>query len=296
MRETASPSLSERTTLRLGGKALAELVLERREDLDALPGRLLAIGGKPVWLGRGSNILALSGELPISLVRVAFAWGPEVLGVKNGKVLVKVPAGLPMPALLNFCLKKGLAGLEGLAGIPGTAGGAVAMNAGSFGTSTANFLHSLTAVAGSSLKTYKINELRPEYRRLAFPGQSENPLVIEIIFALTEAPKGVIFKLTRQNFLKKKSRQPLSAWSAGCAFKNPVSGPTAGELLDALGFRGMSRGGMAFSEKHANFLVNEGKGEPEAAIDLLRTARDRASERFGVWLEPEIRMLPCPSL
>ena len=136
MREIMRPSLAERTTLRLGGTAIAELILEDAADLAALPERLRALGGSPLILGAGSNILARDGELPLVLLRPRFMRGPEIAGGKDGKILVRVGAGVPLPRLLRFCAGHGLSGLEGLVGIPGSVGGAVAMNAGSFGTET----------------------------------------------------------------------------------------------------------------------------------------------------------------
>ena len=131
MREIPRPSLAERTTLRLGGTAIAELVLEDAADLAALSGRLRALGGSPLILGAGSNILARDGDLPLVLVRPRFMQGPDIVGEKDGKILVRVGAGVPLPRLLRFCVAQGLSGLEGLVGIPGSVGGAVAMNAGS---------------------------------------------------------------------------------------------------------------------------------------------------------------------
>ena len=133
MRETPAPWLAPRTTLRVGGTALAEIVLERLEDVPLLGERLRALGGTPLVLGAGSNILAQDGELPLVLVRPQLTHGPEIVGEAGGKVLVRAGAGVPLPRLLRFCAVHGLSGLEGLVGIPGSVGGAIAMNAGAHG-------------------------------------------------------------------------------------------------------------------------------------------------------------------
>ena len=98
----------------------------------------------------------------------------------------------------------------------------------------------------------------------------------------------------RHNFFKKKSKQPVTAWSAGCVFKNPTPEMSAGRLLDEAGFKGRQLGGMAFSTLHANFLINEGKGSATAALALLQEARQAVRQRFGIELEPEVRIVPCP--
>ena len=143
MREMPAPFLAPRTTLRVGGTAIAELILERSEDLYLLPDRLKVLGGTPLVLGAGSNILAQDGELPLVLIRPFFSDGPVIVGEHEGKVLVRAGAGVPMARLLRFCAVNGLSGLEGLVGIPGSVGGAVAMNAGSHGTETCKNIYNI---------------------------------------------------------------------------------------------------------------------------------------------------------
>lgn len=297
MREIPAPLLAERTTLRLGGTAIAELVLETYEDVQALGERLAALGGEPLFLGRGSNLLALDGELPLVLVRPQFLTGPEVIGSRGGKTLVRAGAGVPLPRLLRFCAANGLSGLEGLTGIPGSVGGAVAMNAGSFGVETCDRVERLKIALDGRILDVDASALRAGYRTLAIGGvgeaQKSDFLVLEAIFGLTPDTKDGIAKRMRLNFFEKKSKQPVTAWSAGCAFRNPAPGVAAGKLLELAGFRGRRLGGMAFSSLHANFLVHEGGGSAEAALTLLSEARETVRRRFGHELEPEVRIVPC---
>ena len=89
---------------------------------------------------------------------------------------------------------------------------------------------------------------------------------------------------------RKKATQPVNARSAGCVFKNPP-GKSAGMLLDQAGFKGRRVGNMAFSELHANFLVNLGGGRSAEALELLDTARATVLDRFGERLETEVIIL-----
>lgn len=66
----------------------------------------------------------------------------------------------------------------------------------------------------------------------------------------------------------------MTAWSAGCVFKNPAQDMPAGKLLELTGYKGKKLGGMAFSTLHANFLINEGRGSAEAALTLLHEAKE----------------------
>ena len=127
------PWLKKRTTLRLGGKAIAEVVLRAREDLDELPSLLARLGGAPLVLGRGSNILAKDNDLPLLVVTPAFNKPCEIVAQDESSVLLDVQGYTALPALLKNLAERGLSGLEGLSGIPGTVGGAIAMNAGSYG-------------------------------------------------------------------------------------------------------------------------------------------------------------------
>lgn len=292
MREILNPDLSQRTTLRIGGRALVELIIEREEDLFALPEKLKMLGGKPFWIGRGSNLLAKDGTLPLALVRLAINEQPKIIGREGNKVSVSIGAGFGLPGLLRFALRNSLADLEGLCGIPGSVGGAVAMNAGSFGQETANCLKEVVIWTGKEIKSYKINELHATYRNISFPGQDENVLVLKAIFTLTMSKKHDIFKQMNHNFFEKKFRQPVGAHSAGCVFKNPEKNLPAGMLLDKAGMKNKSLGGMAFSAKHANFLINTGKGTAGQALELLAQARDAVKSEFGLTLENEVKIIP----
>ncbi len=293
MREIARPLLSERTTLRLGGPALAELLPETEEDALALPERLRRWGGRPFVIGAGSNLLAQDGELGLTLIRPRFCEGPEVTGEEDGRVLVRVGSGAPLPRLLRFCAAEGLSGLEGLAGIPGSVGGAVSMNAGSYGTETCRLLRSVRVLVDGTVREVPETAIDYGYRscKLPFEGGSMPPLILSATFGLTRTQRNVITSLLRHNFFKKKSTQPVTAWSAGCVFKNPPGAASAGKLLDEAGFRGRRLGGMAFSEMHANFLINEGKGSASAALALIDEAAEAVRRRFGIALKMEVRIV-----
>ncbi|MDD4701697.1 MAG: UDP-N-acetylmuramate dehydrogenase [Desulfovibrio sp.] len=293
MREIASPQLAQRTTLRLGGTAIAELILDSAEDVARLPRRLRALGGQPVIIGAGSNLLAQDGDLPLVLVRPDFMQGPEVVGEEDGKVLVRVGAAVPLPRLLRFCAGQGLSGLEGLIGIPGTVGGAVAMNAGSFGVETCTKINNIQVASNGEILTATAAALQYAYRSLHIGDKKNDFIVLEATFGLTRAASDGISNCMRHNFFEKKSKQPVTALSAGCVFKNPTPDMPAGKLLDQAGFKGKKLGGMAFSSLHANFMINEGRGSAKAALALLQEAREAVRERFGIKLELEVRIVPC---
>ena len=305
MREEAGADLSGLTTLGMGGTCALALSLDSREDLPAFEARRKELGLPCEVLAKGSNILAREGRHELVLVRPCFADAPALAGAEaagaaagdwpEGTVFATCGAGVALPRLLAFLRDAGLSGMEGLAGIPGSVGGAVAMNAGSFGCETGACLASAEVWTGGALVRIPRQDLEFGYRHFAVKGTQDPVLVVSATFALTPAPSSGIAERMEANLLAKKSRQPVTARSAGCVFKNPPEGPSAGILLDKAGFRGRSRGGVALSEMHANFLVNRGGGRAEDAFALLGEAREAVLAKFGVALEFEVRVLPCRS-
>ncbi len=305
------PKLAERTSLRLGGTALAEVRMTRLADLDALPDCLARLGGEPVVLGYGTNILAHDGELPLVIMSSNFVGedeqGPKILGDVEidgaPHTLVTVPASMSLPRLLARLAVWGLSGLEGLAGVPSSVGGAVAMNAGSYGCEMGPSLHSVT------IFTPRLGIVRLQRGEFSFAYRQFKPycvsgtewfMVASIELALQRAPSQSIKARMRECHEKKRSTQPIWAHSAGCVFRNPVNeagiSVSAGKLLDEAGMRGVSLGHMAMSEVHANFLVNNAHGYEGRSADafaLLDMAKERVYDKFAIMLECEVKVLPC---
>lgn len=297
MREVRNPSLSAITTLGLGGTCSLELTVSSRDDLAAMDDRLRELGLPVYVVGRGSNIFGLDGSHEAVLVRPAFTDGPAVLGdeTADGGVLVSCGAGISLPVLLAFLREKGLSGMEGLAGIPGTVGGAVAMNAGSFGTSMAESLDSVEIWSGGRLVRLTPDACETGYRHFRPRGLAGSFLVVSAVFRLSRSTSQDVAAGMQHNFQMKKSRQPITARSAGCVFRNPACGVSAGALLERAGFRGRRKGSVALSEQHANFLVNLGGGTSAEALALLEEARTAVRAMAGVELDFEVRFLPCLS-
>ena len=298
LRVLRAPSLASLTTLRLGGQALALVLIEHEGALSALPDLLKVLGGRAAVLGRGSNILAADGELPLVLLAFSPSFqqreGLRILDEDEATVRAAIPASLPLPLTLENLAKLGLGGLSGLVGIPGTLGGAVAMNAGSFGREIKDQLLGVRVFFPSlGLLTLPASELELGYRSFTFKDPALRALdwnlIIEAEFRLPRATPGEIRLHMRECLARKRVSQPLALPSAGCVFKNPPH-DAAGRLLEEAGYKGRAVGGMAFSSLHANFMVNTGRGTAQEAFTLLHEAREAVRSIHGISLETEVKI------
>ncbi len=288
---TQHPDMSRLTTLRLGGNALALAVVRGADGLEELGRRLPGLGGKPFALGFGSNLLPAGGEAGLTLVQAANVSAPEFLPQADSKTLVRVGAGFGLPRLLGLCQRAGLAGLEGLTGVPGRVGGAVAMNAGSYGVEMGQLIHRVRLwTPERGLFWREAAECSFGYRHFDAGTGSAFTLVWEVELLLASDAPAAIRQRMEEVYSKKKATQPVTAKSAGCVFKNPA-GASAGKLLDEAGMKGKRLGGMAFSPMHANFLVNEGGGTSAQALELMELGRAAVKRQFGVELQTEVVVL-----
>lgn len=240
-------------------------------------------GGEPFRvLGGGSNLMAADGPLPFGVVHLQRLGG----SARWSGATVEVDADVPIPALVADSVRRGLKGLEGMGGIPGATGGAVIMNAGSFGSDMAHVIKAVALIeAGRGLTWHPASDFTFAYRHSDVTGTGV------VAGCRLEMQTGDAEEI-KSRYLEVKAvregSQPFRAATAGSVFKNPP-GAYAGKILDDLGFRGKRRGNACLSEKHANFLVNLGGATFADAFGLCEEARDAASAS-GVALEYEMEV------
>jgi len=218
-------------------------------------------------LGQCNNVLIGPKHPPLMILGKDF----DYIKIEDG--LLCIGAATPGGKLLSFCKKHDIAHFELLPKLPGNIGGMIKMNAGLKEFEIFNYLHSITTQKGEILK----KDIPHGYRWTDFDG-----IVFEARF---EIHKG-FNEEHLQMFKKMRDNQPTDP-SAGSCFKNPEA-DAAGRLIQEVGLKGHRIGDMAFSQKHANFLVNLGEGSFNEAIALIRLAQKKVYEKFGIWLENEI--------
>lgn len=288
--EIISP-LSRRTSMGIGGTPTAEVRVFDLGKIDALPG-LLERTGLPVHiLGAGSNILAQDGLAPFAILTLETGLLPEVTGKAGELTLVRCGSDTALPVLLAKLASFGLAGLSGLAGIPGSVGGAVAMNAGSFGVEIGDYVHSVQVFSPKlGLVDLPADHFTFNYRHTALNNHEGWFLIVSVTFALTAGKREEILEHARACLIEKKAKQPLGQRSAGCVFKNPSKDAPAGKLLEEAGMKLERLGGVMFSDIHANFMVNTGYGLFRDALELIKRAQERVLAMSGWKLDLEVRL------
>lgn len=233
------------------------------DDCETLPNDYYLIGSC-------NNILI--GTQPPPLVKLSKKY--DYIKIEGNTL--KIGAATPSGKIASFCKKHNIANFEFVSHLPGTLGGLVFMNAGLKEYEIFNNLISISTCDGELNK--KEIDFGYRFTNISSP-------ILEATFELTCG-----FDETKVEMFKKmRSNQP-STPSAGSCFKNPDA-DYAGRLIEEVGLKGVLKGGMSFSEEHANFLVNNGNGTFLDAIFLIQEAQKRVYEKFKIWLECEIAVL-----
>jgi len=240
-------------------------------------------------IGAGSNLLVSDAGLE-GLTLCQRRLQGAVLDGTSG--LVEAQAGEPIPTLARRAARAGLSGLEWSVGIPGTVGGAVVMNAGAQGGCVADSLVSVTVVdpaRGTEPFVVEAADLAFAYRHSRL--QQEPLVVLSARFQLEPGHYPArVGERTSANLHSRTSTQPYQQPSCGSVFRNPEP-RKAGQLIEALGLKGLSIGGAQVSPLHANFIVNTG-GATAAQIDqLIAEVQRRVVAAHGIVLHPEVQRL-----
>ena len=283
-RVRAAESLARHTSFRIGGPADVLAVPDDAAELGLVVAAAAAHGMPCTLLGAGSNLLVADGGIAGVVVKLGpgfrrLDWHPG--GVVAG-------AAVQLGKLARAAVERGLAGLEHAEGIPGTVGGAVFMNAGAYGGDVSGAIESVEGVdAAGTVRTLSAEALAFGYRRADLP---PGFVVTAVHFRLTPDDPETLAARLRTIRDRRVASQPHGAANAGSIFKNPA-GDHAGRLIEAAGLKGRRIGRARISERHANFIVNEG-GAAAADVQALMAEAQRAVwEWNGVWLEPEIRLV-----
>lgn len=272
------------TSFKIGGRADIFVMPETIGQLAFVVSSCHENGIDLLVMGNGSNLLVSDGGIGGCVVSTKALRG---IGFADGEIHAQ--AGLTMKELARFALSRELAGLEFADGIPGTVGGGVFMNAGAYGGEMAQvFLRAEVINPAGELITMGLDEMDFAYRQCAV--QKNGMIIAGAAFALMPGNRTEILTKINDFNGRRKEKQPLEYPSAGSAFKRPP-GHFAGKLVQDAGLAGHKIGGAQISEKHCGFIINTGGATAADVMALLDYTKNTVMEKFGIELEPEIKIV-----
>ena len=249
---------------------------------------------EPVYfVGLGSNLLVRDAGLRGTVIFAHGALKQLRACADGGEVYAE--AGVASPRVARFAARHDLTGAEFLAGIPGTVGGALAMNAGCYGSETWDIVarvHTMDRTGEERVRTPHDYEIAYRHVRLK-PDVEAHPSeewFVAATFDLQPGSGKESINKIKELLSKRIASQPLSQPNAGSVFRNPP-GKYAAQLIEACGLKGHAIGGALISPKHANFIVNSGKARAADIEALIELAQSAVKKKFGIELEREVRII-----
>jgi len=275
-------SLSKHTSWKVGGPADIFFTPKNRDDLSQF---LRLNHDKSItWLGNGTNVLVRDGGIRGAVISTR-KYLNEIK--KEADNIFRVEAGASCMDLALFAEKHQLGPAAFFSGIPGSIGGALTMNAGSFGYETWDFVESVEVIDKKGMIHHlDPNDFSFSYRTVNFPFPLWF-LSCRMKFPNSEITTKSELKELRDQRIK---TQPLSEDTCGSVFKNPEKGH-AGDFIERAGLKGHRIGGSSISTKHANFIVNEGNATSANIEDLIKHVQSAVNTKFDVNLETEVRII-----
>lgn len=241
-------------------------------------------------IGGGSNTVFATQTVNKFVIRNQY-FDFEIIVETDTTADIRVSSGLPISMLINKTIEKGLEGFEYHQGLPGSVGGAIYMNS----KWTKPLMYFGDALVSATLLDKEGNEktVERDYFNFAYDFselQNTKELLVDAVFRLKKGNQEVLKQRAAEALAYRKDTQPFGVASSGCMFQN-VDGKSAGELIDKAGLKGARVGDFVVSEKHANFIINDGDGKVEDLKKLLEIIKLKVKEVHGVELKEEVRII-----
>lgn len=278
------------TTYRVGGAAALFVEVADDADLVAVRRAVLATSIPTVVLGKGSNLLVADAGFAGLVVTL----GPGFAAIDLRGFRVRAGAATSLPVLGRRTAAVGLTGMEWAVGVPGSVGGAVRMNAGGHGSDMSASLSRARVVSlddpdGTGEAVMAVEDLGYSYRHSDLtPGQVVTWAEMDLAPGDRQRSEKAIGEIVRW----RREHQP-GGQNAGSVFTNPP-GDSSGRVIEAAGLKGHRVGSASISTKHANFIQADPHGKADDVRALIDEVQWVVSQRLGIELVPELRMLGFP--
>lgn len=286
MKRLENVDMREYTSFKAGGHAAEMVIVDTVEELQEVLREIHREEKKWLMLGNGSNTLISDKGFDGLVVKLGNSFA-DVTVMED--CLICGTAAL-MSVVAKIALREELSGFEPLSGIPGSLGGAVFMNAGAYGGEMKDIVESATLVSrdGETVRTVKGEDMDFGYRHSILEETGE--VAVSVKLKLKKGNRDEISAQMQELMKRRNEKQPVQYPSAGSFFKRPP-GYFAGKLVQDAGLKGLTVGGAQVSELHSGFVINIGGATATDIIDLMHLVQNTVYDKFGVKLEPEVRII-----
>ena len=267
---------------RAGGNALGYVIVNSISDLKTIISYSDQI--KYYIVGVGSNLMVRDGGFNGLIIKL----GKNFNKIKINKDTLSVGAGVLDVNLAKFALKNLIKDFEFFSGIPGTIGGAIKMNAGCYGSQTADNLKRILVINNlGKIKYLTKDELELKYRS---SNLTDELIVLKADFSYKYSSASEIIEKKNYIKYKRENSQPIKEKTSGSTFKNPP-GQYAAALIEKAGCKGMKNGGASVSTIHSNFIINTGEATALDIENLGKQIIKQVQYKFGITLDWEIKII-----
>ncbi len=274
--------LAPYTSMKVGGPADYYIEPQDKDDVVAIVRYLREQQFPFMMIGRGSNMIISDEGYHGAAINLEN--GLSAVGMSGD--FVAAEAGARLTKLVDFCIQKGLQGIEWAAGIPGSVGGAVVMNAGAHGSEMKDYIVDVEAFRGTQIQWVKKEQAGFSYRKSAFGSD----VVLTARFKLAKGNTEEIRQKRSELIARRNATQPLNLPNSGSMFTNPP-GTFAARLIEQAALKGKRIGDAQISDKHANFMVNLGSAKGSDILKLIDLVRRTVYQNAGVLLELEVKLV-----
>lgn len=244
------------------------------------------------WLGATTNVLIRDGGIRGVVIYVRGKLNEiHDVEIKNdpNSIVIYTEAGTSCSKLIQHTARLGIFELAFLAGIPGTVGGALAMNAGAYGGEIWQHVLGVTTINRYGIIKERIGaEFKAGYREVT--GLGENEWFVACNLHCVKGNVQQTLARIKELVAKRRATQPLGTFNCGSVFRNPP-GNYAARLIEECGLKGARIGGAVVSEKHANFIINEGTATAADIENLIKHVATTVERMRGIKLVSEVKIL-----
>ncbi len=280
--------LKKYTSLKVGGPADFLALPASKEELIELLKEAAAIDIPVTLFGGGTNLLISDkGIHGLVVITKHLKSGIRIQGKKRSNVTLYVESGERLSKVCQFAINHSLSGLEFAAGIPGTIGGAIKMNA---GTQSGDMSDITKMIEVLNPDTFELNTVDRQNLDFQYRHLRQEGFIVSATLKLIADDQEKIETTFKRNLSLRNATQPVSSASAGCFFKNPDHGKSAGELIEKSGLKGLRVNDAMVSDIHANYIVNINNATCEDILKLKQKIQVAVSQKYHINLETEVRM------